>query len=868
MKKALIIVVLCALFAGSVLAQTCGPIEVGPKVPVAQEFYVGDSARLYFNVDSGGTAPYTFHLIDAPPGAIIGATNGWYRHYIEVNQSYTINVGVTDANGCTGSLVAWVTVMCNPISVHFVDRTAAQGDFWSRPTPISPVVKAPYSNFEAYDLPPGLSVSSTGVISGTPTQQGTYQTRVSYTGLGGCWGSTYINFTIDNSSCSGFYFLPQFELSDTSFVDLRENLSFRLATTTRAVYTVLSMPPGFTFSGLSIGSLGGYFSGEVQNPGTYEFSVRAENAQYGCVNTFTFQRTYIVSPTHICDPIEIAPAGEYPHAYVGETVEIDFNVASGGEDPPFTFSGVNMPAGATLDPATGEYSHFVTTNQSYEFQVVVTDSFGCTGTLTSGATISCNPVNMYYATLPAGTRGQYYQQNVPPSTALSPPYSNFVAVDPLPAGLTLSSAGVLSGTPTVSGTFSQFQIRATGLGGCTASTYLTMTVKSNVALQSPWISALCAQSPDERNWVLHNPNSIGIPIEWRTMYATIITGSFTAVPGDNFFTTPDAGWPNSIRVTWFDGSTPVGTIVQGANDNLCNPPACVEVSGITFFNQGRQKNLNPIPAVASNPNAVKGPPDALDAPGTDSKSFSLGFYGFITVKLSADLYDQPGPDLKVWENTENDPLYAAYPERAEVFVSTDNSNWISLGYTNPTGSCQEKLDWEFDLAGKAAWCRYVKVLDRTNEWSTVRIPSTCLPGQGPIQYAFGGTANGFDLDAITCVTPASGPPPNARMAADISNSDFPSISDELSDRYSVLSPNPATSMVTFDLSREPAFANATGVQVEISIVDMSGRRIQGRMHVLDAGLTTSENVEELSSGFFVAQVRAKGFAKYYKFMKR
>jgi len=104
--------------------------------------------------------------------------------------------------------------------------------------------------------------------------------------------------------------------------------------------------------------------------------------------------------------------------------------------------------------------------------------------------------------------------------------------------------------------------------------------------------------------------------------------------------------------------------------------------------------------------------------------------------------------------------------------------------------------------------------------------------------------------------------------ADISSEDLPSFSNDAGDPYSVLSPNPATSIVTFDLSREPAFANAPGVQVEISIVDMAGRRVQGRTHVLDAGLTTSENVSDLNAGFFLAQIRTNGFAKYYRFMKR
>jgi hypothetical protein len=585
-KVALIIIVLCALVTTALPAQTCGPIEVGPKFPASMEFFVGDSARLYFHVDSGGTAPYTFYLIDAPPGAIIGAANGWYRHYLEVNESYTITVGVRDANGCTGSLLAWVTVMCNPDPNHGVDLEATKGVFYSQATPMSPYTKPPYTDFQAFDLPPGLSLSPTGVISGTPTAFGVFQSIVTYNGLGGCFGRTLISFTVHNN---------------------------------------------------------------------------------------------------------------------------------------------DLPT------------------------------------------------------------------------------------------------------------------------------------------QSLWITPLCTQANTIRRWVVHNPNAIDVVVQWEDVFGNYgLSGSFVAHNGDNILYKGNSGWPNTVRIKWYDDTNTLKQIVQAANDDLCNPPACVEANGVTFYHAGLQRDLNTIePAYLRNPERALGQPDGNDAPSNSADAVSLGYYGFITLKLSANLYDQPGPDLKVWEYSDGDPDYGINPERAEVFVSTDNSNWISLGYTNPTADCRSKLDWEFDLAGKATWCRYVKVLDRTYEWAWRLDPVTCLPTS---TRAFNNQSNGFDLDAITCVTPTSGPPPNARISADTS-SDSPSIND-LDDSYPVLSPNPATSLVTFDLSREPVFANTLGVEVEISIVDMAGRRMQGRMHVLDEGLQASENIEELSPGFFVAQVRTKGFAKYYKFIKK
>jgi hypothetical protein len=80
--------------------------------------------------------------------------------------------------------------------------------------------------------------------------------------------------------------------------------------------------------------------------------------------------------------------------------------------------------------------------------------------------------------LPDGVAGQPYQAQLAASGG-EPPYSWVVSNGNLPDGLTLSNAGVISGTPTVTGTFT-FTVKVTDALTNTASANLSITVQGVV----------------------------------------------------------------------------------------------------------------------------------------------------------------------------------------------------------------------------------------------------------------------------------------------------------------------------------------------------------------------------------------------------
>jgi uncharacterized protein (TIGR03437 family) len=130
-------------------------------------------------------------------------------------------------------------------------------------------------------------------------------------------------------------------------------------------------------------------------------------------------------------------------------------IPAAGGTPPYTFTlvGGTLPPGIVLG-STGTLSGTPTTAGSYTFTVKVTDTTGASAVGTFTLTVAPPALTVTTPSpLPSGMVTVQYPQQVLAASGGNAPYTFSVPANSLPAGLTLTPGGAISGTPSVTGAF-------------------------------------------------------------------------------------------------------------------------------------------------------------------------------------------------------------------------------------------------------------------------------------------------------------------------------------------------------------------------------------------------------------------------------
>lgn len=311
-------------------------------------------------------------------------------------------------------------------------------------------------------LPDGTTLSSAGVLSGTPTEIGTYVFTVQTVDAKGCGGMQNYSVTI---AC------PAMTLNPTSLPNGSVGSVYAPQTLTvsggNAPY-VYSVSSGTLPAGLVLGT-DGVITGTPTSSAAATFTVSALDIK-GCVVT----RSYTLTP--VCPAVSVSPA-----VAVTGTVGVVYSqifTASGGTAPhSFSVTSGTLPTGLSLNAATGILSGTPTVSNGAgtSFVVRATDTFGCSGTITVSLKI-CPVINVNPTTLANGALGAAYSQTV---SALggTGPYVYTVSSGTLPAGLSLNAAsGLINGTPTALNAGVTFSVAATDANGCSGTRNYTVAV--------------------------------------------------------------------------------------------------------------------------------------------------------------------------------------------------------------------------------------------------------------------------------------------------------------------------------------------------------------------------------------------------------
>jgi hypothetical protein len=320
----------------------------------------------------------------------------------------------------------------------------------------------------------GLSLSSGGVLSGTPTA-GSAGFTAQVTDSGGNTASGTFSVTINAGvSIATAATLPA-GYAGTLY---SQALAATGGTGTGYTWTVTSGSSNLAAVGLSLSS-GGLLSG-TPTAGSAGFTAKVTDSG-GNTASGTFSVT-------INAGLSIVTAATLPAGYAG-TLYSQALAATGGTGTGYTWtvtSGSSNLAAVGLSLSSGGVLSGTPTAGSAGFTAKVTDSGGNTASGTFSVTINAGVSIMNAATLPAGYAGTLYSEPLAATGGTGTGYTWTVTAGSsslASVGLSLSSGGVLSGTPTAGS--AGFTAKVTDSGGNTASAALSVTINGALSITTP-----------------------------------------------------------------------------------------------------------------------------------------------------------------------------------------------------------------------------------------------------------------------------------------------------------------------------------------------------------------------------------------------
>ena len=302
-----------------------------------------------------------------------------------------------------------------------------------------------------------------------------------------------------------------------------------------------TLPAGLTLS------TEGYLLGTPTTANTFTFTVTVTDGTKPTGLTVSQAYTVVITPpAALVITTTSLPPGTVGVAYN----DVGVLLAASGGTSPYTWAVTSgtMPPGMTL--AAGLVYGTPTTAGMFTFTVMVTDASKPTPqTASQKYTIVIGPALVITTASPlnSAAEGAAYSEQFA-ATGGTAPYGwtiiNSTSVGTPPAGLTLSSGGLLSGTPTVAGTFT-FEVRVTDATTPTANT------------------------TDKTFTLVVNASSAACTITTTTLGALNL-GTYSSIP----ITYTGTSCPSATNIQWAlaSGALPTGLTILSALNRIAGTP--------------------------------------------------------------------------------------------------------------------------------------------------------------------------------------------------------------------------------------------------------------------------------------------------------
>jgi hypothetical protein len=288
----------------------------------------------------------------------------------------------------------------------------------------------PSYTWNATGLPSGLTITGDGTIAGKPAQAGDFSLHLSVT-------DSAVPTALAQSDLI-LHVYPAFQITNSSLPEATQGAGY-----SAAVNTTAAVPPfNWTATGLPGGmniSSSGVVSGNPTVSGDYNISITA---------TDSYNPTHSVTktlPIHIYASLQITTA-LLPVASTENSYNAD--LAFSGGKAPYTWTAAGLPVGLSLS-SSGSIGGTPVSAGDYNVTAYISDSFVPANTASRALTLHVSPPPQIITTsLPEGVVGKTFSAFLTASGGI-PPYS--WSATGLPAELTCSAAGAISGIPEAPG---------------------------------------------------------------------------------------------------------------------------------------------------------------------------------------------------------------------------------------------------------------------------------------------------------------------------------------------------------------------------------------------------------------------------------